>query len=278
MKLPFIQFFTADYQRDTRALSLAAKGAWVDVLCLLHCSETRGTKTLKLQAWARVLGASEAETGEVITELAELNIADVKHSVTGEVTLSSRRMLRESITKGQTRLRVINHRRKAVCNAARNAKVTDNNSEFRIHNSEEIASLSPAPAPADAPFDEVPFELLPDGRSVEAEAQAPEAVMAPARAAIRPRNLILDALVAIDGSDPLQVTASAFRAAATALAEIRAVCPALTPDEIRRRSGHYRAHHRDLTLTPHALAKHWAKCDRPPLASASTDKRRAGFA
>jgi len=129
-----------------------------------------------------------------------------------------------------------------------------------------------APAPAAAPglvmdFAPPPVRLLPLPAS-----SPPAGPPAP-----RPRNLILDALVAIDGSDPMQVTASAFRAAATALAEIRAVCPALTPDEIRRRAAHYRAHHRDLTLTPHALAKHWAKCDLPPLAS-STDKRRAGFA
>jgi DNA-binding MarR family transcriptional regulator len=80
----------------------------------------------------------------------------------------------------------------------------------------------------------------------------------------RQRNAILDALASIDGSDPLQVPAKAWGGIAAALADIKTVCPELTIIEINRRSANYRLHHRDVTISPHALAKHWAKCDRKP--------------
>ena len=64
-KLPFLQLYTADYTRDTRPLSLAAKGAWMDMLVILHDSDERGQKTLSLMSWARSIGASEAETRAV---------------------------------------------------------------------------------------------------------------------------------------------------------------------------------------------------------------------
>lgn len=80
----------------------------------------------------------------------------------------------------------------------------------------------------------------------------------------RERNLVLDSLAAVDGSDPLQVTKGAWSGIARALSDIKAVTPDVTPDEISRRAANYRLHHRDATISPLALAKHWAKCDHPP--------------
>jgi hypothetical protein len=78
------------------------------------------------------------------------------------------------------------------------------------------------------------------------------------------RNPLLDALVAVDDSDPTKATSSAFSSAAKALKEIKAVSPEVTPDEIARRAENYRKHMPGVTISPHALAKHWAKCERPP--------------
>jgi hypothetical protein len=80
----------------------------------------------------------------------------------------------------------------------------------------------------------------------------------------RERNPLFDALAACDGSDPRQLTKSAARAVGVALAEIRRVCPGLTPEEIARRAGNYRLHMPDVTLSASALAKWWAKCASPP--------------
>lgn len=158
MKLPFFQFYPSDYMRDTRALSLAAKGGWVDILCLLHGSSTRGIVTLALVSWARVMGATVDQAGAVIGELDVLKVAEVKREVNGDVTISSRRMLRDDITREQTRLRVRRHREKAGGNAddtGRNANVTRKKSETRNQKPEDPdrtagAVLSAEPAKPDS--------------------------------------------------------------------------------------------------------------------------------
>jgi len=77
------------------------------------------------------------------------------------------------------------------------------------------------------------------------------------------RNLLMDALAGCGGADPLQVVASAWSGIGKALEEIRGVCPDVTPDEITRRAKNYRTHMRESVLTPNALAKNWALCDKP---------------
>lgn len=79
----------------------------------------------------------------------------------------------------------------------------------------------------------------------------------------RERNPLMDAMAGCGGADPLQVVPSAWSGIGKALADIVAVCPDVTPAEIARRSVNYRTHMRDTILTPHALAKNWALCDRP---------------
>ena len=81
----------------------------------------------------------------------------------------------------------------------------------------------------------------------------------------RPRNELLDALVSVDGSDPLKTTRPAFAKAAKALQDIKAVTPEVTPNEIARRAENYRKHMPNVTISSMALATHWAKCDQPPM-------------
>ena len=88
-----------------------------------------------------------------------------------------------------------------------------------------------------------------------------ESILAPFGAkAERERNPLLDALVAIDGSSPAEVTGPAWGAAAKAIAEIKAVCADVTPAEIMRRAGNYRTHFAEAAISPNALSKHWARC------------------
>lgn len=131
VKLPFFQFYPSDYKRDTCALSLAAKGGWIDILCMLHGAQNRGTMTLPDVGWARLMGATVDQAAAVIDELAAMHVAEVIRGSNGEVTISSRRMLRDAITREQTRLRVLRHRSNAACNANGNDKVTDKKSEVR---------------------------------------------------------------------------------------------------------------------------------------------------
>jgi hypothetical protein len=76
----------------------------------------------------------------------------------------------------------------------------------------------------------------------------------------RPRNIIFDALARATGSDPDQLTKRAATACGTAAAEIRKVCPDVTPEEIQRRANNYRSHFQGAACTPSAMASQWAKC------------------
>lgn len=78
----------------------------------------------------------------------------------------------------------------------------------------------------------------------------------------RPRNALMDALAGCGGADPLQIVPSAWSGIGKALADIKSVCPEVTPEEITRRSANYRTHMENAPLTPNALAKNWALCDK----------------
>ena len=75
----------------------------------------------------------------------------------------------------------------------------------------------------------------------------------------RPRDELFDGLASACGSDPKQMTSREARSCAVALAEIRKVCPTLTPEEIARRAKNYRESHKTWPLTPNALCAHWGE-------------------
>jgi hypothetical protein len=75
-KLPSFQFYPGDWVQDTRALSLSAKGAWIDILCALWRSPNRGTLGLPLIGWARLIGATTETTTTALCELIELHTCD----------------------------------------------------------------------------------------------------------------------------------------------------------------------------------------------------------
>lgn len=147
-KLPFLQFYPSDYLVDTRVLSLAARGAWVDIICVLHASSTRGTSTLPARGWARIMGATEADFQSALSEIEEMKVGDVIRNGNGDVSVTCRRMMNESITREQTRLRVQNHRNKhgnKAGNDTSNAGVTPKKSEVISQKSEaekQTASVS----------------------------------------------------------------------------------------------------------------------------------------
>ena len=72
MGLPYSKFFWGDYLRDTRILSLEARGAWMDILCHLSSEEIVGVAGYKLEAWARLLGVTKREIKRVFQELTEM--------------------------------------------------------------------------------------------------------------------------------------------------------------------------------------------------------------
>lgn len=74
----------------------------------------------------------------------------------------------------------------------------------------------------------------------------------------RRRDALFDALAEACQLAPEDLTPSARGALNRALKDLRAV--GATPDEIHRRAGQYRQMWPAVTLTPTALARHWAEC------------------
>jgi uncharacterized protein YdaU (DUF1376 family) len=111
-KLPWMKFYPADWRYDTRCLSPSTRGIWIDMICTLWPT---GSKTLPRMTWCRELSISEEEFTAAIQEIQAFSIAkvhDKSGDVTGDVTIESRRMLRDETTRSQTRQRVQRLRQK----------------------------------------------------------------------------------------------------------------------------------------------------------------------
>lgn len=94
-KLPYMQFFPGDYIKDTRLLSLQARGAWMDLLCLMWDSNPRGVVSHNYQAYSRLFGCDEPTAKASIEELVMAKICDCQDINNTTVTLSCRRMVKD---------------------------------------------------------------------------------------------------------------------------------------------------------------------------------------
>ena len=101
-RLPWMQFNPNDWWQEPglRAATLATRGAWIDICCLMWKSPHRGVLELpngcspSTQEMARILGCSEQEWSTVEAELYGLAIADKS----SDGRMICRRMVREAST------------------------------------------------------------------------------------------------------------------------------------------------------------------------------------
>lgn len=165
-KLPFIKFFPRDWMGDdaARLCSLAARGLWIDMLCLMHSAPRRGylqTATgspLPLEQIARMAGCSTDEATRLLSELETAGVYDcTEHGL-----IYSRRMVREA---GVSQVRSETGRRgAAVTNGFCRGKTAANGSakpsaKDRPSESQSLRSTEEIPA-ADDPAD-IPDPLTP---------------------------------------------------------------------------------------------------------------------
>jgi hypothetical protein len=87
--------------------------------------------------------------------------------------------------------------------------------------------------------------------------EAPKVETPPPKAP-RQRNVLADALATLNGESLDEVTKDSWGCIMGALKDIKAVCPDVTVDEIKRRRCRYLQRHPGWELTPKALAKYWA--------------------
>lgn len=98
-KLPAFQFYTGDWMKDplVRCVSHAARGLWIDMLCLMHESDRRGFlqlpngEPMSEVHIARMTGIPPEEVSRLLTELSTSGV----YSCTERGTIYSRRMAKD---------------------------------------------------------------------------------------------------------------------------------------------------------------------------------------
>lgn len=98
MKRPSFQFYPADWRKDQglKLCSLAARGLWIDLMCLMHDAEPYGYLTINGQPMqpeqiARLIGESPKDVRKCMSELQENNV----FSITESGIIFSRRMVKD---------------------------------------------------------------------------------------------------------------------------------------------------------------------------------------
>jgi hypothetical protein len=100
-KLPWFQFYPADFQREAEHLSLAAVGGWMKILCRMHFAAARGEWRGTVLQLARCLNSSPEQAQHVLDEIRDPNnpsgrpVADFEALSGGTFLLRSRRMVRD---------------------------------------------------------------------------------------------------------------------------------------------------------------------------------------
>ncbi len=80
---PWMKFYPSDWRADQslRIVSLAARGLWIECLCIMHEAPRRGhlligSNPVSNEALARAIGATEEEVRDLINELLAAGVCD----------------------------------------------------------------------------------------------------------------------------------------------------------------------------------------------------------
>ena len=255
MKSPAFQFYPSDYtsSQRVRLLTLEEEGAYINLLCScwLH-----GSIPADPEMAARLIGkgASTTLATTVLTMFTPSSQAG---------RLVHERLERERLKQSDWREKSASGGRKSA-ELRKGASTTlqpplANGINQKATLQSSVSSLQSS-STSSAPTHTAPVPVAAGDEAPDADCPFPPEVTKAARA----RKVLIDALAACGGADPLQIVASAWSGIGKALADIKGVCPQVTPEEIARRSANYRTHMSPETiLTPFALAKNWALCDKP---------------
>lgn len=98
-KLPALQFYPGDWHKDqgVQALSLEERGAWFELLLMMHDSDERGVllvngKPMPEQVMARRLGLLEQNAKQILSTLLDYGVASRRK---GDGAIFSRRMVKD---------------------------------------------------------------------------------------------------------------------------------------------------------------------------------------
>jgi hypothetical protein len=93
--LPYLTWFPGDWRKDpcVQCLDLEHKGAWFEMLNLMHESEERGVLRMQVEDLAVVLGIAPTKCQQIVNKLLQTEVASRQQN-TGY--LMNRRMVRET--------------------------------------------------------------------------------------------------------------------------------------------------------------------------------------
>ena len=94
-----LEFYPADWSADTRILSLAARGAWLELIAAMHVSGRTSSVTGSMERLSGLIGCSVQELKDVLAELEKQDVAEVSRECHGDVTITCRRFKREQIER-----------------------------------------------------------------------------------------------------------------------------------------------------------------------------------
>ena len=94
-----LEFYPADWNADTRILSLAARGAWLELIAAMHVSGRTSSVSGSMERLSGLVGCSVQELKDVLAELEKQDIAEVSRECHGDVTITCRRFRREKIER-----------------------------------------------------------------------------------------------------------------------------------------------------------------------------------
>lgn len=154
MKAPAIQFYVKDWKADVDGLTPAAKGAWIQILCTLWLSKTRGRKTLGLDDWGRIIGCPPEGADELLHQIEAQDCADVTFRG-ARVTVTSRRLYRAWKDKRAAMLR----KRKQRLSQGGHAKVTSSSASAVTASAKKPPCSPPAKSAFKAEEAEIPSNL-----------------------------------------------------------------------------------------------------------------------
>lgn len=138
------------YHRDTRELSLAAKGAWWDCLYKMRLSVTRGRISMPIEGYARMFGSTADHAKNVLNEISEFRVGDAVTEHNGKITVTNRRMFRAFQEREANKNRQAEYRERkkygenAESNGMRNGIVTFNPKK-EVEEEESISTLGLKP-------------------------------------------------------------------------------------------------------------------------------------
>lgn len=109
-KAPADQFYFGDYIRDTRCLSIGARGAWMDILAFGFFLTPQGRISQDIDAWSRTFGTGTDTALSLLEELKKHKVGDVVTQRNGDITVTNRRKYGEWQELEAAKIRAKNYR------------------------------------------------------------------------------------------------------------------------------------------------------------------------